>query len=158
MAIAILMAMVLAGGQATAVPPAAPSAEAEALGVKLAANGVLAILLPTMTDREIGEIADAHPELSAAENDQWLATGRRIADDAVARAATRIGHQYAMTLSLDDLRALVAFNASPPAQHWRAAEPAAIMTAAQALDGFDFKGTLTAEFCKATGKLCGGKK
>ena len=45
----------------------APSAEAEALGVRLAQTGTLAALLPTITAKEREEMVARHPELSDAD-------------------------------------------------------------------------------------------
>jgi len=154
--IVTMMAIMLAGGQAAAAPPA-PSAEAETLGVTLARGGMLAILLPQLAAKDVEDLIAHHPDLSAADRDQLRAAARRILEARSAQLMTLIGHQYALSLSLDDLKTLTAFNASPAAQHWRAAEPGAIMAAAKALDGYDFKGQLAAEFCKESGKLCEGE-
>jgi len=139
---------------AQAVP--APSAEAEALGAELARNGVLATLLPTLAMKETEDLIGQHPELTPADKDLLRKQGKAQAEAVIARVAGAIGHQYALSMSIDDMKAVIAFNASGPARKWRGAEPSAIIAATRALDGFDFKAAVAQDFCKATGKLCPG--
>jgi hypothetical protein len=156
--IAMVMALALASGQTmAAAPPAAPSAEAEALGIALARTGVLPILLPQLAGKDVEEMIGEHPDLSTTDKEQLRAAAKVVLADQTERLMTLIGHDYAVRLSIDDLKVLVAFNAGAPAQHWRAAEPSAIMAAAKALDSFDFKKSVAADFCKTSGKLCEGE-
>jgi len=132
----------------------APSAEAEALGRQVAEDGAFAGLLGVMSDREIGELVDAHPELDAAGKaklrESAAATLRRVDD----RVFAVLGRHYAASMSIDDLRATAGFLQSPAAKAWRAAEPGAMIEVAKALDGFDFKKQVWADFCATPGALC----
>jgi hypothetical protein len=135
--------------------PSAPSAEAEALGQRLAATGTLAALLPTLVAKDREELVARYPELSDAEKAQLRTTADDVAKTGIARLNAVIGHGYATQLSLEDLRALVAFNETPAARHWRAATPQALIQAMTALGEMDLKKDTQAAFCASTGKLCG---
>lgn len=137
---------------AAAVPP--PASEAEALGRRLAASGGLAAMLPAITAKETEEMLGEHPEWTEADRAAFRATARDIASQSADRLFDAIGHGYATTLSLEDLRALVRFNESDTARRWRAAEPKAVMGALQAVGEIDFKATTRQAFCKQTGKGC----
>lgn len=150
------MTMLLAAMLAQAAPPPPPTPEAEALGAEVARNGVLAIFLPVLAGKEVEEIIAQHPDLTAADKETLRATGRAEADAVLAKAVVTIGHQYALTMSIPDMQAVIAFNRSDAAKRWRAAEPGAIMAAAKALDGVDFKSAVAKDFCAKTGKLCPG--
>lgn len=133
----------------------APGAEAEALGVRLAQTGTLAALLPTITAKEREEMVARHPELSDADKAALRATADDVAKAAIERLTAAIGHGYASRLSVEDLRALVAFNESPPARNWRKATPGAVMEAMQSVGEMHLAEETQAAFCKKTGKLCG---
>lgn len=148
------MAVALAAGQAG--PGAAASDEAEALGLRLAHTGALSTLMPMVVAGASEEIIGKHPEWSDADK----ATLRELAlaqSVAAAESAYRVlGHHYATALSIADLRALVAFNESPAAAHYRAAEPAAIEAVRSAGAGGDLEGAIAKAMCAKTGKLCPG--
>jgi hypothetical protein len=133
----------------------APSAEAEALGVRLAETGTLAALLPAVVARDREEMITAHPELSDADKTALRATADEVAKAGIARLTAAIGHGYAAKLSVEDLRALVAFNETPAARHWREATPAAVMQALAVVGDMNFQADTRKAFCAKTGKLCG---
>jgi hypothetical protein len=149
-----LIALTLALTAPGLMVQAAPSAEAEALGVRLAQTGTLAALLPTITAKEREDMVAAHPELSDADKAALRATADELAKAASDRLTAAIGHGYASRLSVEDLRALVAFNESAPAQHWRKATPGAVMEAMQSVGEMHLTEETEAAFCKKTGKLC----
>ncbi len=111
-------------------PAAAPSAEAMALGTRLARAGLLAAIAPALIERDISELA---------------------AEDRVIAA---LGREYAARLSVEDLRALVAFHESPAAGRLRAAEPQVLVAAMSQLGTIDVKKDIAAAFCRETRKLC----
>jgi hypothetical protein len=133
---------------------AAPSPEAERLGRRLAEMGAIETLLPTIAAKETEELIEKHPELSEAEKLTLRETGQEVAVRARARLAQAIGHEYAASLSLADLRALVAFNEKPAAVHYRAALPGVTMRGLAGLGQMDFKADVAKAFCARTGKLC----
>jgi len=132
----------------------APSAEAEALGVRLAQTGTLAALLPAILAKEREELAAEHPEWSDADKAALRATADEVGRAGIARITAAIGHQYARQLSIEDLRALVAFNEGPAAARWRAATPGAVMQAMASAGDLDFKGDTRKAYCARTGKGC----
>lgn len=140
---------------ALALAQTAPGAEAEALGVRLAETGTLAALLPAVVAKDREALVAAHPELSEADKAALRATADAVARAGIARLTAAIGHGYAARLSLDDLRALVAFNESPAAKHWREATPDAVMQALAAVGDMNFQEDARKAFCARTGKLCG---
>ena len=139
---------------AAALLLAIPTPEAEALGRRLAATGALETLLPAVAAKETEDLIAQHPELSEAERQTLRATGREVAATLRDRLVDAFGPEYAATLSVEDLRALVAFAESPAARHYRDAEPGVLTRAAPKLGGIDFGGTLRKSFCAKTGKLC----
>lgn len=143
---------------AVALQAAAPTAEAEALGRRLAEGGTLGALLPLMIAKDTEDMLTAHPELSAADKD----TLRGIAKDQAAKGMERLmtaeGHGFATALSIEDLRTLVAAAESDAAKRQRAALPKVIMATMAAAGGLDFKRETLAAFCARTGKACEGKK
>jgi hypothetical protein len=133
---------------------AAPSPEAEALGRRLAATGALETLLPAIAAKETDEVSQQHPELSPGDREALRRTGAAVSAKLRARLAEAVGHQYAVSLSVADLRRLVAFAATPAARHYRAAMPGVTMRGLAAIGQVDFKGELATAFCAQTGKLC----
>lgn len=144
----MIVMMVAAAALAAAAP------DAETLGRTLATQGTLGTLLPLQAAKEADELVAAHPELTPAEAAKLRAIAAATADAASERLFAAVGHRYATTLTLADLRALTAFNASPAAVRYRAAQPAAIVAGMTALAGYDFKKTTLTAFCAATGKAC----
>jgi hypothetical protein len=138
-----------------ALAAASPSPEALALGRQLAESGSLAALLPLIQAKETEELVAANPELSAPEKAQLRAVAARTFAAGRERLMAATANAYAERLSVEDLRALVAFEKSPAAGRYRAAMPAAIAATMQAVGPMDFKGDVLEAFCKETGKLCG---
>jgi hypothetical protein len=133
---------------------AAPSTEAEALGMRLAKAGTLAALLPMMEVKETEELVAQHKQLSAAEQAQLRATAQEVATTSADRLFAAEGRAYAAELSVEDLRALVAHAESGPAKRMRAAQPKVIAATMQSVGGIDFKKDVLAAFCAKTGKAC----
>jgi hypothetical protein len=130
---------------------AAPSPEAEVLGRRLAETGTLAALLPLVVGKETEELVAAHPDLDPA---ALRATATETARAGIDKAMTASGKAYASTLSVDDLKALVAFNETAAARRYRTAQPQVIMATMRALTGFDFKKDVMTAYCAKTGKGC----
>lgn len=133
---------------------AAPSAEAETLGRRLAATGAIETLLPAIATKETEEVIVQHPELSEADRQSLRATTGEVVRAMGDRLAATMGHEYAAALSVKDLRALVTFAGSPAARRYRAAIPGVTMRGLGKLGSVDFKGELARAFCAKSGKLC----
>ena len=138
---------------AAAVSSAAP--EAELLGRQLATAGSLVTLLPAITAKETEEVIAQHPELSVREKTVLRQIGRDVAAGSRARLVDAFGHQYAVTLGIEDLRALVAFEGTAEAQRYRQAMPQVTLKALATLGSMDFKRELEKAFCIQTKRLCG---
>lgn len=149
MILAALAAMLMAGAG-----PAAPSAEAESLGLRLARTGTLATIAPLLAAKDGEDLVAAHPELSDAEKAKLRAVAKQTADAAIERLNAAFGHAYAKRLSVAELRTLVAHAESPAAAHWRAIMPAALTEALTSVGSIDLKKDVAAAFCQETGKLC----
>ncbi|QIK79057.1 DUF2059 domain-containing protein [Sphingomonas piscis] len=143
---ALMMALVLAA--------AAPSAEAEALGRRIANAGLLGTLLPMMVKKDTDELVARHKELTAAEQAELRRIAQRTASSGIDKALSANGHAYAEALSVDELKAVAAFMESPAGQRWRASQPQVIAGTVAAIEGMDFKKDVAAAYCKQTGKLC----
>lgn len=146
--------MLLAG---LALLAAAPSAEAEELGLRLARLGSLASILPVLEIKETDELLDAHPELSSSDRLKLRMTAHRVALEGSERLLRAEGRAYAEQLSTEDLRTLVAFAEGEAAKRMRAAEPAVTVATMEAMRGFNYKQEVMKAFCKETGKGCKAK-
>ncbi|HEU0044083.1 hypothetical protein [Sphingomonas sp.] len=147
----MILAMLLQAG-------AVPAPEAEALGLRLARTGTLAALLPMMGASETAELIKQNPELAQTEQAALRETAAATLEQGMARLMKAEGRAYASALSVDDLRALVAFAESAPARRQRAVMPKVIAGTMAAAGAFDFKQEVRAAFCTRAGKLCGEKK
>jgi hypothetical protein len=143
----ILMAMLLAGAE--------PTVEAMALGRELAEQGTLTGLLTLLEVKETDDLVKEHPELSAAEQAALRKSAHRTFRTGFAKVMNESAKGYVERLSIEELRALVSFNRSPAAVHYRTISPAVIAKTMQTLGPMDFKGDVIANYCKETGKLCG---
>jgi hypothetical protein len=139
---------------ALAASAAAASSEAERLGLELAASGSIEVILPTIAAKETAELIAQHPELDAKSKERLREMGKRIAGEEREKLIGAFGHEYAITLSLDDLRSLAKFNRSAAAKHYREAIPAVTAKGLSTLGKIDFKSDLTRAFCSETAKLC----
>jgi len=132
-----------------------PSAEALALGRRLAETGTLAALLPIKVEQETEELVAEHPEYNEADKSALRAVAAQQGSVGIDRLMDATGRAYANALSLEDLRVLVAFNESPAAKRWRQAMPGAMIAAMGEVGGeLDFKGDTRKAFCTKTGKGC----
>lgn len=145
-----MLAIVLLLAQAQAPP----TRETRELGERLARSGTLAAILPGMVAKDAEELVAEHPELSDAEKAERRRTARSTADAGAARLFAAMGDGYASRLSPEDMRALIAFNRSPVAARYRAAELPSVAEAMAKLGGMDLKKDTAAAFCARTGKLC----
>ena len=134
-----------------------PTAEAVQLGRELAEAGVFAALLPAVKERETEELIAAHPKLSAPEKEALRASAYRTFDKGRERVMAGLATAYAERLTIEDLRALVAFDKSPVAQRYRLVAPEATLVTMKALGPMNFKDDAIANYCKETGKLCSPK-
>lgn len=151
----ILAALLL---QAAAPTVPAPSGEALDLGKRVAASGMLARMIPQIGDKEAGEIIAEHPELTATDQAQLRQMAVSKAVEGRDKLVEAMGTAYARQLSIDDLKAIAAFNESSAAQRLKEVEPEAIQAAVSVMSGFDYKGTVLKDFCARTGKACPAKK
>ena len=142
---------------ALALQAVTPSAEAEALGRRLAERGTLAALLPLATARDTEELVAEHPELSDAEKAELRAAAETVAASGIDRLLAAEGKALAAALSLDDLRQLVTAAESGAAKRQRAALPGVILQTMKSAEGVDFKRDTLAAFCTKTGKACAAK-
>ena len=136
------------------IAAATPSAEAQQLGRELAGQGTLAALLPLVQAKETEELVASAKDLSDAEKVALRATAERVYRDGRERLLSATGRAYAERLTVDELKALVAFHRSPPAQRQQQVMPAVIAASMQSVGSMDFKKDVAAAFCKETGKLC----
>ncbi|HEX8388809.1 MAG TPA: hypothetical protein VF636_07310 [Sphingomonas sp.] len=133
---------------------AAPDAEASRLGEELARSGTLSAILPGLVAKDTEELIAEDRTLSDADKTELRRMAQRIADTGSARLYAAMGEEYARRLSADDMRTLIAFNRSPAAARYRAAELPSVAAAMAKLGGMDFKEDVAAAFCRETGKLC----
>lgn len=131
-----------------------PTAEALALGKRLAETGEIAGLLPAMVEKDREQLINAHPEWSDADKAAFRKTADRVAAKGTGRLMEAIGRVYAEKLSIEDLRRLVAFQESDAGKRWRAVTPAAVMEGARVAGEMDFQKDVLAAFCAETGKGC----
>lgn len=142
---------------ALALLAGAPSEAALADARTIAENGMLATIAGLQTTQEIDEMIAEHPELSEDERQTLRATGAATAKAMTERAIAAEAAAYAAHLSPEDLAAIAAFSTSDAARAQRTAMPLVMrdtMTALASGGPFDFAGTVRAEFCTKTGKLC----
>ena len=151
---ALIAAALLVAAPAFAQTATPPTAEAEALGRQVAGTGTLAALLPLLIARDTEAMIAEHPELDDAAKAKLRSVAADTAKTAIDRMLGAVGHQYALRLSVEDLKALAAFNASAAAKAWRAAEPQVIVATMQTVDGFDFKGEAWGAYCRSPGVKC----
>jgi hypothetical protein len=145
----ILIALTLAA--------AAPTPEALQLGREVAEAGTLASFLELVQAKETDELVEAHPELSEADRTKLRAAAHRVYLSGRERLMAATGRVYAERLSVEDLRAIVAYQKSRAGQDYRAAIPAVIAGTVESIGQIDFKGDVAAAYRKETGKLCPAK-
>ncbi|URW75828.1 DUF2059 domain-containing protein [Sphingomonas donggukensis] len=157
----IVLAMLL---QAAAPAPApaqrpAPTAEMARLGTEVARSGTFAKLAPLMVEQQTGELLRDTPGLTPADQAELRAIAKTTGAAGIERITGMMGVSYAGALSADDMRAIIAFNATDAARRYRAAEPNAMAIAVQSMGKLDFKGDVRRALCTKTGKGCaaGGK-
>lgn len=132
----------------------APAADAQALAREIAGTGSLVRLLPTVAAKETEELAKDTPGLTPAEIGTLKETAAVVQAQARERLIAAMAPTYAAKLTPEQMRAVLAFEASPAATAKRDADMAATIAAASVLGGYDYKGSVMAEFCKKTGKGC----
>ncbi|QDZ06698.1 DUF2059 domain-containing protein [Sphingomonas panacisoli] len=150
----IALAALLVASPLAAQTAPAPSAEAEALGRRVAESGTLASLFPLLIAQDTEELVKQHEELDDSGKAKLRAVATATAKAALDRILGAIGHEYATRLSVADLKSLVAFNDSPAAKAWRAAEPQVIVATKKSIDGFDLKKEAWTAYCQSPGVKC----
>lgn len=145
----MLMALILAAAE--------PTLEAKLLGRELAEAGTLNGLLTLLEEKETADLIAENPRLSDADKAALKASAHRTFVAGRARLMAETGRAYAERLTIEELRALVAFNRTPAAARYRAATPGVIAATMQAVGPMDFKADVRANFCKESGKLCPAK-
>ena len=133
---------------------AAPSPEALALGRQIAEAGTMASFIELVQAKETDELVEAHPELSDADKVKLRATAKTVYQSGRERLMQASARAYAERLSVADMRDIVAFQKSRAGQSYRGAIPAVIAATVESVGEMDFKGDVTAAYCKQTGKLC----
>jgi hypothetical protein len=136
---------------------AAPSAEALALGRQIAEAGTMASFIELVQAKETDELIESHPELSDADKARIRSTARSVYQSGRERLMQASARAYAERLSVADMRDVVAFQKSHAGQAYRGAIPAVIAATVESVGEMDFKGDVTAAYCKQTGKLCAAK-
>lgn len=148
----IIAALLLA--LAAAPPASAPTAEAEALGLRLARTGTLGTLLPMLIAKDTDELVAEHKELGLRDAAKLRAVAAETGRSTTDRAMAVEGHAYAGLLSVAELRALVAFGESPVAARQRSVQPQVIAATVAGLAGFDFKKQALAAYCNNNANPC----
>jgi len=136
------------------IAAAEPSPEALALGREMAEAGMLATLLPILEVDSTEKLVAEFPELSDAEKQKFREVAHRTYLEGRDRLLEADGRAYAEQLSLEDLRALVAFSRTDAAKHYRDAMPKIAASTMASAGPMDFKKDVVAAYCKETGKLC----
>ena len=139
------------------VAAAQPSAEAMKLGREIAESGTMASFIELVQAKETDELVEAHSELSDSDKTKLRATAHRVYLIGRERLMQATAGAYADKLSVNDLRTIAAFWKSPAGQRYRASIPAVIAATVQSVGDMDFKGDVTAAYCKESGKLCAPK-
>ena len=137
-----------------AAPTAAPTAESVRLGREIAATGTLGSMLPLMKEQQIGDMLAAHPELSPADQARLKAIAERQFSAGQEKVLNAEGRNFADSLSIDDLRAVAAYQRSAAATRMRAALPKIIAGTMQSMQGLDVKGDVGKAMCAETKKMC----
>jgi hypothetical protein len=145
----ILMALMIAMTE--------PSPEALALGLEMSETGMLATLLPILEADATEKLVAEYPELSDADKAKLRDTAHRTAAQGRTKMLEADGRAYAEQLSIEDLRALVAFARTDAAKHYRDAMPKIAASTMASVGPMDFKSDVIAAYCKETGKLCPAK-
>jgi len=137
-----------------AAAAAQPSPEALKLGRQLAEGGFLASVLPTLQMKETEEIIAAHPELSGNEKAALRVTSQRVYETGREKLMQAEAESYARRMTLDDLRAVAAFQGSAAGKSYAETRSEVVEDVMPVIGKMDFKGDVAAAFCKETGKLC----
>lgn len=139
---------------ATALSSAPASAEALRLGEQLARIGSFGTITGAMGAAQTEELVKSIPSATPAEQQQLraLATAHLAAIRVTTTA--KVGAIYARHFTLPELRAITRFYASSAGHALTRETIASLPEIAGALQGIDFKGEVSAVFCKETGKLC----
>ena len=90
----------------------------------------------------------------AAEKEQLRRTADQVFEQGKGRLFDATAREYAMRLSVADLRALVRFYSTPAAKRFQAVTPQVIAGTVESVGELDFKNDVRSAFCKDTGKLC----
>ena len=133
---------------------AEPTPEALALGREAAQSGILATLLPILEADTTEKLVAEYPELSGSDRQKLREVAHRTYQAGRERLLEADGRAYAEQLSVEDLKAIVAFSRTDAAKHYRDAMPRIAASTMSAAGTMDFKKDVVAAYCKETGKLC----
>ncbi len=147
-----MLEIMLAAMMATAPTP---TAEAEALGRRLAAAGALASIAPLLVEKDLADLAGEDPSLTAADRATLLEIGREEGRQGTERLTAALGHAYASRLTVPELKQLVAQNESAAARRLRAIMAPSVAETMAAIGQVDLKKDTVAAFCKRTGRTTG---
>lgn len=139
---------------ALALLAAAPTAEQQQLGRELAQLGSVAAMLPAIELEQTDQLLDDHRELRTRERLALRRIAHRVAVEGMERLIAAEGRGYAERLSVEDLRAAVAFARSPAGRRMHAAEPAVARTTLLAMRGYNYKREVMSALCADTGEGC----
>ena len=133
-----------------------PVSEDEGLTIarEIAGHSFLATIGPLQTRAEVEAILADAPDLTEEEQASLRAIGREQADALGKAALEAEAKALATALSVEDLRAIAAFERSPAAANHRAAAPMVMAAVMEELAVVDYKREVKRSFCERTGKLC----
>ena len=148
--------LMLVAAQTATVPAPLPTPSADAMEAArtISRNSVIVSLVPLQTKAEIEKMIVDNPGLSDTEKERLRTIGQREADAMMARFVEADAAAHAARLSVEDLRAIAAYESSPAAARRRTAMPAIIEATMARLGDADFGKAVRTAFCAETGKLC----
>jgi hypothetical protein len=157
------LALVLAGGAAATPPLPLPppiqppvSAEALALGQRLANRGEVHNLVGRMTHAEVERIAHGY-RLAPEERQALEDVARRQIGAMRSQVHRDAAALLARSMTLEEMRAAIQFFESPSGRAYGAASAALWPEIEKTIgNGAEFRARLLGEYCRTTGKLCVG--
>lgn len=135
---------------------AEPNAESLALGRELSERGTLATLLKVAEAKDKADLAARNPGMSDADKAALDAAVTDIYAAERERLFAADARSFATHLSIDDLRALVAFARTPASQHLQTAMPLIIASTVAQVGKIDLAQSARNAYCKgrAAQPLC----
>jgi hypothetical protein len=132
-----------------------PSAEAIRLGQELAKSGEIASLFGNfIEEQDFKRLLDQVEDLPQIDRAKLENIAFDEARHMRASYFERTGNIYAQSLSIQDLRDLVAASNSPAAGRFRKIASETMLDTAPKIDSQQWRSRVKARFCNETGKLC----